>query len=105
MDKLLIQALTLGLLSACASDATMRNFHYSKLMCESAGDAHECINAQIYEKQAHDERMDSAGKIAVGVILVPLIVGAAILAATPPPQPTYTTTCSSWGRSTTCTSY
>ncbi len=65
----------------------------------------------LQEAQAHEHEGDAwrtAGKVVLYTLLIVAVVGLVALAvaadSAPPPQPTVTTTCSSFGYTTTCTS-
>jgi hypothetical protein len=102
--RLLLALCVTAQLSACASQGTLDSLRVAKLDCE-AGKTQRCADATTWERMASDERKDNAGKIALAVVAVPLILGIAVLAGAAASQPTYqsSTTCSSWGRSSTCT--
>jgi hypothetical protein len=104
MKHCLIALLVVGQLSACANQSTLDHLESAKVGC-AAGISWQCDNIPIWEQKASQERSDTAGNVALTVVAIPLIAGLLVLEAAamqPPPAPMITTSCTSFGRSTTC---
>jgi hypothetical protein len=109
VKRFLIALCVAGQLSACASSATLNHLEASRRAC-AQGDATECNNAAEYEQEAARERSDGtskAGDVALALVAIPVVAGLLVLGAWAASQPTYqsSTTCSSYGFSTTCNTW
>jgi hypothetical protein len=104
MKRFLIALLVAGQLSACASQSTLNNLESVKQDC-AAGNTQRCADVATWERMASDERKENAGKVALAVVAIPLIAGLVLLEAAAASQPTSSTTCSSYGFSTTCNTW
>ena len=100
MKRFLIALCVAGQLSACATSATVQSQHAAEADC-AAGNAARCADARVWAQMASEEQA-ATGAAIVGTVL---LLGAVALDAYAASQPAYqsTTTCSSWGRSSSCT--
>jgi hypothetical protein len=104
MKRLLIALCVAGQLSACANQSTLDSLHAAQNDC-AQGKTYRCADATTWEHMASDERKENAGKVALVAVAIPLIAGLVLLEAAAASQPTSSTTCSSFGRSTTCNTW
>jgi len=112
MKRLVTIVLVAGQLAACASASTRAGLNNAKAAC-AGGDQFQCNMVKGWQDRADSEASENAGKVAIGVLLVPLIALAAVAGAQSggygSPSNVRTTTCNSyggsWGRTTNCTSY
>jgi hypothetical protein len=104
MKRLLIGLLVVGQLSACANQGTLDGLNAAKAAC-MAGNTYRCGDVPTWERMASEERKENAGKVALVAVAIPLIAGLVLLEAAAASQPTSSTTCSSFGRSTTCNTW
>jgi hypothetical protein len=100
MKRFLIALCVAGQLSACATSPTVQSLHDAQADC-AAGKADRCDDARVWAQMASEEQA-ATGAAIVGTAL---LLGAVALDVYSATQPTYqsTTTCSSWGYSSSCT--